>query len=78
MNKLLQIYYTLNDCLFLILNVDLEELTKKIKDFLRILEVVRPAWFLENIDINKGFGRPQADREKILRAFILIILRPKH
>ena len=82
MNKLLQIYYTLNDCLFLILNVDLGELTEKMKDFLRILEVVRPAWFLENIDINKGFGCPQADREKILRTFILKavynFLRPKH
>ena len=43
MNKLLQIYYTLNDCLFLILNVDLGELTEKMKDFLRILEVVRAA-----------------------------------
>lgn len=71
MNKLSQIYYTLNDCLFPILNVDLGELTEKMKDFLRILEVVRPARFLENIDIKKGFGRPQADREKILRAFIL-------
>ena len=47
------------------------KLTKKMKEFLQILEVVKPARFLENIDPNKGFGRPQADREKILRAFIL-------
>ena len=56
---------------FQILNADFGKLTEKMKEFLRILEVVRPARFLENLDPNKGFGLPQANREKILRAFIL-------
>jgi hypothetical protein len=71
MNQLSQIYYNLNDYLFPIINTDFGKLTKKMKEFLQILEVVKPTRFLENIDPNKGFGLPQADREKILRAFIL-------
>ena len=71
MNQLSQLYYTLNNYLFPILNMDFVQLTDKMKEVLRIIEVVKPAVFLENIDKNKGFGHPQPGREKILRAFTL-------
>ena len=39
------------------------------KEFLRILEVVRPSRFLTNALRWCGLGRPMKDREKIFRAF---------
>lgn len=71
MNRLTNIYYNLSDYLFPVLESDFGVLTPKMKDFLKILEVVKPSRFLENIDIPKNFGRPQANRENILKAFIL-------
>ena len=41
------------------------------KEFLRILEVVRPSRFLTNALRWCGLGRPMKDREKIFRAFLV-------
>ena len=45
MNQLSQLYYTLNDFLFPILNMDFVQLTDKMKEVSRIIEVVKPAFF---------------------------------
>ncbi|MBE6392183.1 MAG: hypothetical protein E7042_08340 [Lentisphaerae bacterium] len=48
---------------------EIGEITGKMKEFLRILEVVRPSGFLTDALRWCGLGRPVKDREKIFRAF---------
>ncbi|MBE6356347.1 MAG: hypothetical protein E7058_04440 [Lentisphaerae bacterium] len=48
---------------------EIGEITGKMKEFLRILEVVRPSRFLTDALRWCGLGRPMKDREKIFRAF---------
>ena len=50
---------------------EIGEITGKMKEFLRILEVVRPSRFLTNALRWCGLGRPMKDREKIFRAFLV-------
>ncbi len=50
---------------------EIGEITEKMKEFLRILEVVRPSRFLTNALRWCGSGRPMKDREKIFRAFLV-------
>lgn len=71
MNKLSDIYYTTESYLFPMVEEEFGEITDKMKEFLRILEVVRPSRFLVNALRWCGFGRPMQDREKIFRAFLL-------
>jgi len=50
---------------------ELGELTAKMQEFLRIVEVVRPSRFITSALRWCGLGRPMKDREKMLRAFFL-------
>ena len=71
MNRLSDIYYTTESYLFPMVEEEIGEITEKMKEFLRILEVVRPSRFLTNALRWCGLGRPMKDREKIFRAFLL-------
>ena len=71
MNRLSDIYYTTESYLFPIVEEEIGEITSKMKEFLRILEVVRPSRFLTNALRWCGLGRPIQDREKIFRAFLV-------
>ena len=71
MNRLSDIYYTTESYLFPMVEEGIGEITGKMKEFLRILEVVRPSRFLTNALRWCGLGRPMKDREKIFRAFLV-------
>lgn len=71
MNDLPKLYFTMESYLFPMLEEEIGELTAKMKEFLRIVELVRPSRFINNALRWCGFGRPMKDREKILRAFFL-------
>ena len=71
MNRLSDIYYTTESYLFPMVEEEIGEITGKMKEFLRILEVVRPSRFLTNALRWCGLGRPMKDREKIFRAFLV-------
>jgi hypothetical protein len=57
--------------LFPMLEEELRELTAKMREFLRIVEVVRPSRFISSALRWCGLGRPMKDREKMLRVFFL-------
>ena len=71
MNRLTDIYHTTESYLFPMAEEEMGEITGKMKEFLRILEVVRPSRFLTNALRWCGLGRPMQDREKIFRTFLL-------
>jgi hypothetical protein len=50
---------------------EIGELSDKMREFLRILEVVRPSRFITNQLEWSHFGRPMCSREKLIRAFFL-------
>ena len=51
-------------------------ITAKMKEFLRIVEMIKPSRFITSTLRWSGLGRPMKDREKMLRAFFwLNILR---
>ena len=50
---------------------EIGELTAKMKEFLRIAELVKPSRFITSALRWSGLGRPMKDREKMLRAFFL-------
>ena len=70
MNRLSDIYYTTESYLFP-MEEGIGEITGKMKEFLRILEVVHPSCFLTNALSWCGLGRPMQEREKIFRAFLV-------
>lgn len=71
MNNLPKLYFTMETYLFPMLEEEIGELTAKMREFLRIVEVVRPDRFLTDALRWCGLGRPMKDREKMLRAFFL-------
>ena len=71
MNSLSDIYFTTERRLFPVLEEEIGELTGKMKEFLRLLEVIRPSRYVTNALRWCGLGRPMKDREKILRAFFM-------
>ena len=71
MNDLPKLYFTMERYLFPMLEEDIGELTAKMKEFLRIVELVKPSRFITNALRWSGLGRPMKDREKLLRAFFL-------
>lgn len=71
MNDLPKLYFTMETYLFPMLEEELGELTTKMKEFLRIVELVRPSRFITSALPWCGLGRPMKDREKMLRAFFL-------
>ena len=58
MNKSSDIYYTTESYLFPMVEEEIGEITGKMKEFLRILEVVRPSSFLTNALRWCGLGLP--------------------
>ena len=71
MNSLSEIYFTTERRLFPVLEEEIGELTGKMKEFLRLVEVIRPGRYVTNALRWCGLGRPMKDREKILRAFFM-------
>ena len=71
MEILSKLYTSIQRTLFPMLEEELGELTEKQKEFVRVVELVRPSRFIGvNLSWN-GTGRPLSSREGILRAFIL-------
>lgn len=71
MNDLRDKYFNMQCNLFPMVEEELGELTAKMKEFLRIVELVQPGRFITEALRWCGLGRPMADREKMLRAFFL-------
>ena len=71
MNDLPKLYFTMETYLFPLLEEELCELTAKMKEFLRIVEMIKPSRFITSTLRWSGLGRPMKDREKMLRAFFL-------
>ena len=53
------------------LEEEIGEITAKMKEFLRIVEMMKPSRFINRTLRWSGLGRPMKDREKMLRAFFL-------
>ena len=71
MNSLSEIYFTTERYLFPRVEEEIGEISEKMKEFLRIVETIRPARFLTDALRWCGLGRPMKDREHILRAFFM-------
>jgi len=71
MNDLRERYSSIEQSLFPMVEEVLGELTSKMKEFLRIVEVVQPERFINAALRWCGLGRPMASRESMLRAFFL-------
>ncbi len=71
MNSLPELYFSMESYLFPVVEEEIGEITAKMKEFLRILELVRPSRFINSALRWSGLGRPMKDREKMLRAFFL-------
>lgn len=71
MKELREIYFSMQMTLFPMLEEEKIELSDKMKEFLRVIEVVQPARFLNSLLLWSGLGRPMIDRENIIRSFIL-------
>ena len=71
MNDLRERYFSIERSLFPMVEEELGELTAKMKEFLRIVELVQPGRFITAALSWCGLGRPMASREKVLRAFFM-------
>jgi len=71
MNNLLERYVTIEPDFFQELTEEIGEVSGKLVNFVRSLEVIRPSRFIPSEMKWCGIGRRMADREKIFRAFLL-------
>ena len=71
MKELREICDSIQTTLFPVLEEEIGEITEKMKEFLRILESLRPHRFLTDALRWFGLDRPMKDRENIFRAFIM-------
>ena len=71
MNSLSEIYFTTERYLFPMVEEEIGEISEKMKEFLRIVEIIRPARFLTDALRWCGLGRPMKDWKHILRAFFM-------
>ena len=71
MNDLPKLYFTTETYLFPMVEEEIGELTAKMKEFSRIIEMIRPSRFITSALRWCGLGRRMKDREKMLRAFFL-------
>ncbi|NCB09187.1 MAG: transposase [Bacteroidia bacterium] len=71
MNNLLERYITIEQDFFQELKGEIGEVSGKLVNFVRSLEVVRPARFIPSGMKWCGIGRKMLDREKVFRAFML-------
>ena len=74
MNDLPKLYFTMETYLFPLLEEELCELTAKMKEFLRIVEMIKPPRFVTSTLHWGGLGRPMKDREKMLRVSFLKVV----
>ena len=71
MNDLRERYFNMQCSFFPMVEEEIGELTAKMKEFLRIVELVQPERFI-NVALQWcGLGRPMANREKMLRVFFM-------
>ena len=68
MNSLSEIYFTTERYLFPMVEEEIGEISEKMKEFLLLLEAIRPSRYVMDALRWCGLGRPMKDREKILRA----------
>ena len=71
MNNLPSIYFNIQSRLFPMVEEEMGELTEKLQEFLRIIELVKPSRFIIGILSWNGSGRPPKSRENLLRAVFL-------
>ena len=71
MNKLSELYFTMQTKLFPMLEKEIGEITEKLQEFLRIIELVKPARFITGPLSWCGLGRRLKKRENLLRAYFL-------
>ena len=61
MNSLSEIYFTTERYLFPMVEEEIGEISEKMKEFLRIVEIIRPSRFLTDALRWCGLGRPMKD-----------------
>jgi hypothetical protein len=71
MNNLSEMYFNLQCRLFPLLEDEIGEITEKLQEFLRIIELVKPARFITGALSWCGLGRRLKKRENLLRAYFL-------
>jgi len=71
MNNLSDIYINIQSRLFPMVEEEIGELTAKLQEFLRIIELVKPARFITGALSWCGLGRRLKKRENLLRAYFL-------
>lgn len=71
MNNLSGMYFNIQTRLFPLVEEEIGEITEKLQEFLRIIELVKPSRFIDGTLRWCGLGRRMKSREKMLRAFFL-------
>jgi len=71
MNNLSNMYFNIQTRLFPLVEEEIGEITEKLQEFLRIIELVKPARFIDEGLRWCGLGRRMKSREKMLRSFFL-------
>ena len=69
MNDLPKLYFTMETYLFPLLEEEIGELTARMKEFLRIVEMIKPSQFINSTLRWSGLGRPMKDRRKCFGHF---------
>ncbi len=71
MNKLSDMYFNMQCRLFPLLEEEIGEITEKLQEFLRIIELVKTARFITGALSWCGLGRRLQNRGNLLRAYFL-------
>ena len=71
MNNLSEMYITIQSRLFPMREDEIGEITEKLQEFLRIIELVKPSRFIDGILSWCGLGRRLKSRKKMLWAYFL-------
>ena len=71
MKELRETYFSIQTTLFPVLEEEKIEISGKIKEFVELIEAVKPSRFLNDFLLWTGLGRPIKNREAIIRAMML-------
>lgn len=71
MNNLSKMYFNIQGRLFPMVEEEIGEISGKLQEFLRIIELLKPSRFIDRTLSWCGIGRRMKSREKMLRAFFL-------
>lgn len=71
MKELRETYFSIQTTLFPVLEEEKIEISGKIKEFVELIEAVKPSRFLNDFLLWTGLGRPMKNREAIIRAMML-------